>query len=391
MVLDDATRKEIMRKSEVYFLTGTDVNKVNENYVRFLSYFGLERQSRQVAGCRQRVARVKCTGSVTHRGVYVLQCQARACPSDDWVQVVSQLDDMRYKLYRIFVAMKEPFHVWTADLTIASDLWGKVPRMNLARFCQIAYETMQEYFDWKWGFPVQIGMDAVPQFWHSEGPERGFYPHVHVIVPRIFLERKTGRWLTKVSQTYIEEKKLKAIWRSRVEAEYGKSRARVAGGKEAFSCHFNYIDNLAAVDKRLRYQYRGIAWDYNIWAGEHVDFSKWDANWVRWSLTYVHKRHHSYGLLSSRNLSPKSKFMQGLKLNLGTYAERRKARRDVRCPHCSEPVVFDAEHAMEERFGDLTRAKAVELGLEWWRVKPEEWMKKPHDYVQFHRSKREWG
>ncbi|MGD0477039.1 MAG: hypothetical protein ABSB29_02600 [Nitrososphaerales archaeon] len=247
-VLDDATKRELQRKSEAYSLSETDVNKVNDGYVQFLSYFGLNKQSKAVAGCRHTVARVKCMGSVTHRGVYVLQCQSRACPSDDWVQVVSQLDDMRFKLYRIFEAMKEPFHVWTADFTIASDLWDKVPRMNLARFCQIVYESMQEYFDWKCGFPVQLGMDAVPQFWHSDAPEEGFYPHVHVVVPRIFLEKRTGRWLAKVSMTYIEEKKLNSIWRRRVEAEYGKSRARVAGGKEAFSCHFNYIDNLVACE-----------------------------------------------------------------------------------------------------------------------------------------------
>ncbi len=390
-MIDDKTKAELERKSQTDILTEVDVNTVNEGYVRFLDHFGLTRQRKAVAGCRQSVVRVKCLGPVTHRGVYVLQCQSRACPSDDWVQVVAQLDDMRYKLYRMFNAMKQPFFVWTADLTIASDLWSKVPRMNLARFCQIAYESMQEYFDWKWGFPVQFGMDAVPQFWHSQALEEGFYPHIHVIVPRLFLWKETGRWLTNVSMTYIEEKRLKSIWRRRVEEEYGESKARVAGGKEAFSCHFNYIDNLEAMDKRLRYQYRGIAWDYNIWAGANVDISKWDAEWVRWSLTYVHKRHHSYGLLSAKNFSPKSRFMQGLKLNLGTYAERRKARRDVRCPHCHEPVMFDAEHALDEKFGGLSRVDAKKQGLEWWRIKPEEWMKKPQgDFVPFHRSRRYW-
>ena len=104
-------------------------------------------------------------------------------------------------------------------------------------------------------------------------------------------------------------------------------------------------------------------------------------------MTYIHKRRHLYGLLSARNVSPKSKFMQGLKLNLGTYAERRKTRRGVKCPHCGESVVFDPENALSERFGDLSRAEAKELGLEWWRMKPKEWMKKPHDYVQFHKRK----
>jgi hypothetical protein len=50
--------------------------------------------------------------------------------------------------------------------------------------------------------------------------------------------------------------------------------------------------------------------------------------------------------------------------------------------------MFDAEHALTERFGDLSRAEAKKLGLEWWRVKPEEWMKKPRgDFVQYHRNR----
>lgn len=118
---------------------------------------------------------------------------------------------------------------------MSSQLWDSVPRLNLGRLRQIAFETLQEYFDQKWGFPVSFGMDAVAQYWSSSEPGTRYKPHVHCIVPRIFVEKSSGRILTDVRMKWLDEDALKRIWRRRCEAEYGRSTVKVWGFLSKFS------------------------------------------------------------------------------------------------------------------------------------------------------------
>ena len=354
-----------------------------------VSFFGLETLATVLPRCRNITIRVKCFGgSAVHKGVVFSMCRTRGCPSDDWVQVRSQVDDMKFLLARLFEAAGQPLFVWFVDFTMGSDLWAEVPRTNLARLRQIAYETMQEYFDEVWGFPVKFGMDVVAQYWSSRNPGRRYVPHIHAIVPRLFVEAASGRALSDDRMKYIDESRVKEIWRRRVEAEYGQSHAKVAGLYAKFSCKVSYTQGVGSqnrnsgLDKRLRYMYCGIAWDYNLFAIGGKDYSRWNREWFRWSLTYNHKRHQPYGLMAARNLSSKSEFVRRIDLDIGTKRERDKIRRSRGCPHCNQPVVVDRDIGENAQY--LTRKEASEAGLEVWKSRFADEDVKYRDFVSYH-------
>jgi hypothetical protein len=296
---------------------------------------------------------------------------------------------MKFTLARLFETIGQPFFVWTLDFTMGSDLWDKVPVTNFGMLRQVGYQTAGQYWNEVWGFPVKIGFDAVTQFWSSEEPGDHFVPHLHAIQPRVFTEASTGRVLTDVHVKYIDESRIKEIWRSRLEAELGAvSRAKVAGSYEKFSCRVNYITGLGApdknrgLDKRLRYQYRGIPWDYNLYALSNQDYSHWDRDWVRWSLTVNYKRHQTYGLLSATNLSPKGSFARSIGFDIGTKRERDRLRGDRVCPYCGSPIVLD--HDNDEEFGSMSRYEASRRGLELWKSQVVDENAKYLDFVPYH-------
>ncbi len=386
--MDGRVKGSLERKSVKRKVDERGVMSVSPEYARFLSHNGLDSLSTKVMSCGDAFGRVGCVENGAHRGVVPLMCRERGCPCDDWVQVRSQVDDMKFFLARLFEAVGQPLYVWMLDFTMGSDLWEKVPRTNLGRLRQIAFESMQEYFDHRWKFPVSFPFDAVAQFWHSAEAGNGYDPHVHSIVPRIFVEKSSGRVLTNVKMKFIDEGVMKKIWRRRVQAEYGKSRARVAGTVEKFSCKVNYTEGLGrpnknhGLDKRMRYMYRGIARDYEVNVMSGVDYSKWDKDWVRWTLRHNHKRHQGYGLLSARNVSPKSGFMRALKLDLGTKREREHVRRHGVCPHCGGERI--PVHNEDSDLKPLTRKEAFDAGLEVWRSSYDDEERKFRDFVPYH-------
>ncbi len=388
--MNEAVREALSRSSVKTSIQGEHPLALSGSFVRMMEYFGLSRISSSAIDCFSKVLPRKCSGPVTHRGVSPYMCGERGCPNDDWVDSSSQKEDTKFIYARLFEAIKQPLFVWTLDFTLASDLWPLVPRSNLGLLRQIAYQCMQEYWNYVWGFPVKIGFDAVTQFWSSRRPGSHYVPHVHANQPRIFTETATGRVLTDVHVKYIDESILKQLWRSRVEAVLGRrSRAKVAGSYEKFSCKVNHITGLGApnknkgLDKRVRYMYRGIAFDYLVYAVRGHDYSHWDRNFVRWSLTFPHKRHQTYGLLAAKNLSPSSSFVRRIGLDIGTKRERDKLRSSSghTCPECGCETEID--HDRDEDFRLLNRKEAIERGLEIWKSQVVDEDRKYRDYVPY--------
>jgi len=358
-----------------------------------MEFFGLSRLSSSAIDCFSKVLPRKCDGPVTHRGVSAYMCGEHGCPNDDWVDSSSQKEDTKFVYARLFEAIKQPFFVWTLDFTLASDLWPLVPKTNLGLLRQVAYQCMQEYWNTVWGFPVKIAFDAVTQFWSSRNPGSRYVPHVHAIQPRIFTEAATGRVLTDVRVKFIDESILKQLWRLKVEAALGrKSRAKVGGSYEKFSCKVNHISGLGApyrnkgLDKRVRYMYRGIAFDYLVYAVRGYDYSQWDREFVYWSLTFSHKRHQTYGLLAAKNLSPNCSFARSIGLDIGTKRERDKLRSSSShtCPECGCETQIDHDH--DEDFRLLSCKEAAERGLELWKAQVEDEERKYRDFASYHGS-----
>lgn len=81
-------------------------------------------------------------------------------------------------------------------------------------------------------------MDVAPQFWSSEEPWKGYRQHLHRIISRVFIDRKSLKVVDiRMNRLGDEEdlNELKRMWRAKVESVYGKSRARVKGKYEEFS------------------------------------------------------------------------------------------------------------------------------------------------------------
>lgn len=363
--MDERIRKALVRKAVKEKVQPVDLFAPSEKFVRFLRFIGLVKAADAVTQCGVNQLIWGCVVNLAHKGLKPMFCrEARVCPRDDWFMFRSQVNDMKFILYRLFsVASQRPF-VWTIDFTIGKDLWDKVPRGNLSRLGKIAYESMQEYFNEKWGFPVKFGMDCVVQYWHSEAPSEGWMPHVHAIVPRFFLN-EAGRPVKDVRMKLLGASAIKRIWRRRMQAEYGKSRAKLEGEYEKFDVRVKWVTRESGLDHRLRYMYRGVVRDYAKAIDRGVDYSGWNIESARRSLLYNHKRHQSYGLLAARNLSAKSDFMRAVNLDLGTKREREKIRRHASCPDCGGDI--EPDHGDDSELLTLSRQEAVASGLPRWR------------------------
>jgi hypothetical protein len=240
-------------------------------------------------------------------------------------------------------------HVWYVDFTVGGDMRKKIPRNNLPEFAKLAYQVMQEYFRKKLKYDAEFGMDVAPQFWSSEEPGKGYRPHLHTIIPRVFFERNTMKVIDiRTNRLGSEEdlNELKRMWRSKVESAYGKSRARVKGKYEEFSVKVKWRGEdwkpryyRRSMRHRLKYMYRGIVFDIEKHIDdkarrqEDLDFEQWDSEFMKWALMTNHKRHIGYGLMSPKGRSARSPFMRRIGFDYGTRKERKKAMRK----HC--PVV----------------------------------------------------
>lgn len=87
-------------------------------------------------------------------------------------------------------------------------------------------------------------------------------PHVHTIIPRFFLN-KAGRPVKDVRMKSLGASEIKRICRRRVQAEYGRSWAKLEREYEKFDVHMRWVTREKGLDHRLRYMYRGVVMDYN--------------------------------------------------------------------------------------------------------------------------------
>ncbi|MDV3293728.1 MAG: hypothetical protein LYZ70_05605 [Nitrososphaerales archaeon] len=266
-------------------------------------------------------------------------------------------------LAKMFNHAKKPFLVWRVDFTVGKDLWPRIPRDKLSRFARIGYKTMQQVFDEKLGFKARFGMEISPQYWHSSAAGLGLYPHLHSVIPRLFVDEATGK-LSTVDMLRLPIGRVKVLWRKNVEAVYGKSSSSFkSGSREMFSVRVRRYERVYPLIERLKYVYRGAIFDYEKYVNQGSDYSGWDREFVRWSLFSRHFRHIGYGLFAGLNLSAKSPFMRRIGLDYKTRMLREKERRKKWCPECGALVggrMHDVAlvHRKEAREKGLKQLKA---------------------------------
>ncbi|HYC11721.1 MAG TPA: hypothetical protein VEC02_03565 [Nitrososphaerales archaeon] len=375
----DQKLKQILEKKTGYRdVASLEGSKVSEEYLRYLTYIGLPKKAEAVKGCKENFVGFRCVGGGRHVSYGWQYCgESKACINEDLVENAWEMNDMLVYLQFLFERAKREPLVWFVDLTVAGDIRKRIPRDNLAEFAGLSYQVMQEHFNKKFRFECDFGMEVVPQYWSSTEPGKGFVPHLHTIIPRVFFDRKTGDVSPirmELLASYQELEELKAMWRQKVESVYGKSRAKVQGKYEKFdvkvahvvrastySVHRRRWNYRRSMRHRLKYMYRGIVFDIEkALVGDYLkgrppqDFTKWDNEFVRWALITSHKRHVGYGLLSPKGRSAKSPHMVHIGLDVGTRKERLKRYRHKACPDCG------CERELDWNVPVLSKSEALE-------------------------------
>jgi hypothetical protein len=118
--MDGRVKRSLERKAITRRVDEKGVMSVAPAYGQFLEYHGLARLATKVMKCGDEFGRVTCIENQAHRGVVSIMCRERGCPSDDWVQVRSQVDDMKFILARMFAAINQPLYVWMIG---AREVW----------------------------------------------------------------------------------------------------------------------------------------------------------------------------------------------------------------------------------------------------------------------------
>ncbi len=354
--MDNKVAEILSKKTAFRSVEKMEGSRVSKDYVGYLSYLGLVELAKEVDECKHHVIEQHCLGQKAHSSWALRLCrQDKACLNEDMIETAWEMNDMELYLQFLFEHAGLKKHVWYVDFTVGSDVRKRIPWHNLSSFAGLAYEVMQEYFRKKLKYDAEFGMDIAPQFWGSEEPGEGYKPHLHAIIPRVFIERQSPKVLDiRTNRLGSEEdlSELKRMWRKKVESVYGRSRARVKGKYEEFSVRVAWKGEeefdlgprkrrirsyRASMRHRLKYMYRGIVFDIEKSFETKrrrmgpVDFGEWDSAFVRCALTTNHKRHIGYGLMSSKGRSKRSRYMRRIGMDFGTRQQRRKLLRK-KCP-----------------------------------------------------------
>jgi hypothetical protein len=241
---------------------------------------------------------------------------------------------LSYRIHEIYGKLHRKIRFYRYEFTIPFDLQAKVAFEGLAELGRLAKETFLEYLGKL--SECQLGILQVPQWWHSGDPFGGcwcggFFPHVHGVCFDFAFD---GEKVIPFSQMYISNDahfvRLRALWRSKLEARFGKSKAKDV------DCYIRYEEGGDELTHRLSYMFRSPLFDvYQLVKGRGIP-SKYDVDWVRKMLSgRGHaQRVNYYGWLASVCQSPKSCFMRFLRLELLNRRFYNAERKKVFCPNC---------------------------------------------------------
>ena len=201
---------------------------------------------------------------------------------------------------------------------------------------KVAKETLVEYLGKPEG--LQLGIVQVPQWWHSSDPfGRKFQTNIHQHVHGICFDFGfDGEKVVPFGKLFLSDDRgfvrLRALWRSKLEARFGESEARDV------DCYIRFEEGGDQLKHRLDYMFRSGVKDVYEFVLSHGVPAEYDSDWVRLMLRGRGRgraqRVHYYGWLAPVCQSPKSSFMRFLRLELLTRRSYNIERKKVYCPNC---------------------------------------------------------
>lgn len=290
----------------------------------------------QVATCGKQSMKLECVGDERTQAYKPLCCRSALCPWCSATDAMRLVDYLKYRVHEICSQLHRKIRFYRYEFTVPFDLQSKVGFEGLFDLDKLAKETLTEYLGKPKG--IQLGIAQVPQWWHSSDPFGsgrfgGFFAHIHGVCFDFAYDDKQGR-IVSFGKLFVSDDKgfvrLRALWRKKVEARYGASSARDV------DCYVRYEEGGDELSHRLRYMFRSPVNDFFGYVKSNGVPSGYNAEWVKCALRgRGHaQRVHYYGWMAPVSMSPKSRFMRFLGLELLDRKSYDKERRKVLCPVC---------------------------------------------------------
>ncbi len=272
-----------------------------------------------------------------------------------------------YRVHEICGKLHRRIRFYRYEFVVPVDLRAKVGMEGLSVLDKLAKETVVEYL----GKPkaLQLGIVQVPQWWHSSDPfGREFQTNIHQHVHGICFDFGfDGERIVPFSKLFFSEDKgfvrLRELWRSKLEACFGKSEARDV------DAYIRFEEGGDELRHRLEYMFRSSIKDVYGYVCGHGLPSEYDSDWVRQMLRGRGRaqRVHYYGWLAPVCQSPKSDFMRFIRLELLNRKSYDVERKKVYCPKCGclmEPI----RYAVEDTDDLVARGEQFVVHVPPWRV-----------------------
>lgn len=288
----------------------------------------------RVASCGKQCLKYECVGQERTQAYKPLCCRSPLCPWCSETDAKRLVSYFRYRIHEIYGKLHRKIRFYRYEFVVPVDLRSKVGMNGLSVLDRLAKETLTEYLGKSKG--LKLGIVQVPQWWHSSDPFGSkygdFHPHVHGVCFDFAFD---GERVVPFGKMFISDDKgfvrLRALWRSKLEAVYGESKAKDV------DCYLRYEESGEELKHRLEYMFRSGVHDVYQFVQAHGLPAEFDADWVRVMLCgRGHaQRVHYYGWLASVSQSPKSGFMRFLRLELLDRKSYDIERKKVYCPNCA--------------------------------------------------------
>jgi len=136
------------------------------------------------------------------------------------MSIFSQISDAWRTLHGRYL------HLARVVFTLPESVQAKVTFSGFSEIDRLVYDTYQEYFG-----DLPAG-EVTNQFWHTEKPLKGWYPHVHCSFINLVYDKESQEF--KEVRPYIDEEEFKIIWGRKLAKKFGlayRERVEEVSGK----------------------------------------------------------------------------------------------------------------------------------------------------------------
>jgi hypothetical protein len=322
----------------------------------------------RVTSCGKKSIKYECAGQERTSAYKPLCCRSPLCPWCSATDTKHLVDYLRYRIHAIYTRLDRRIRFYRYEFVVPVDLRSKVGMEGLSVIDKLAKETLVKYLGKPKG--LHLGIIQVPQWWHSSDPfGRKFQTNIHQHVHGICFDFGfDGEKVVPFGKLFVSDDKgfvrLRALWRSKLEARFGKSEARDV------DCYIRFEEGGDQLKHRLEYMFRSSVKDVYEFVQSHGVPSGYDSDWVRQMLRgRGHaQRVHYYGWLAPVCQSPGSPFMQFLQLGLLSRKMYGVERKKVYCPKCGCLMERVPGAAVEDTDSLIARGERFVVYVSPWVV-----------------------